>query len=269
MTDPAVRSAMPPPASVAPHPDAYLPRPAFQLKYTAVLVGISLLLMLGLGVAIERITDVAARAADSAVDQAARAMESSQNSSRVVRLSEIERAADDPELVRALERELTLIDQEAAHNTERIRAERQHVAQVRSRTLIALSTAAVLLALALAAVGILATRQIVAPMIRLKRLLRKVARGKLDIRERLHATDELSELFNVFMEMVDSLKRTQAREIGDLTVAIKEAESAGTAIEVIQRLRDLRDSMEVTLQPPDVTIRISAAQVRAMTDKIK
>jgi nitrogen fixation/metabolism regulation signal transduction histidine kinase len=187
----------------------------------------------------------------------------------VVRLGEIERAAENPELVHALERELTLIDQEASHNADRIRAERAQVSRVRSETLLALTAVALLLVVALGALGILATRQIVAPMIRLKRLLRKVTRGKLDIHERLHASDELSELFNVFMEMVDSLKRAQAREIGDLTVAIREAEASGASIEVLQRLRDLKDSMEVALQPPDATIRISAAAVRAMTDKIK
>ena len=269
MTDPSQGSILPPGASIPPPPGAYLPRPGFQLKYTAVMVGVALVLMLGLGVAIERITGVAARAADSAVEQAARAMEASQNSSRVVRLGEIERAADNPELVHALERELTLIDQEASHNADRIRAERAQVSRVRSETLLALTAVALLLLVALGALGILATRQIVAPMIRLKRLLRKVTRGKLDIHERLNASDELSELFNVFMEMVDSLKRAQAREIGDLTVAIREAEASGASIEVLQRLRDLKDSMEVALQPPDATIRISAAAVRAMTDKIK
>lgn len=254
--------------SIPPPPEGVLPHPGFQLKYTFAVAGVALLLMLALGVAIERVTDTAARAAETAVDQSARAMEASQNSSRVVRLSEIERAADNPDLVHALERELTVLDRQAVENAAQIRAQRAEVAQLRKRTLVTLSVLGGALVMFLAVVGILATRRIVTPMMRLRRLLRKVTRGKLDIHEKIQGDVELRELFDAFGEMVESLKRAQAREIGDLTIAIKEAEAAGTPIEVIQRLRDLRSSMEVALQPPDATIKASAAQVRAAAEKL-
>lgn len=254
--------------SIPPPPEGYLPHPGFQLKYTAAVTGVALVLMVALGVAIERITDTAARAAESAVEQAARAMEASQNSSRVVRLSEIERAADNPELTRALERELTVLDQQAARNAVQIRAQRNEVSRVRTRAIVTLSVLGGALVLFLAIVGILATRRIVMPMMRLRRLLRKVTRGKLDIRDKIQGDVELRELFDAFGEMVESLKRSQAREIGDLTVAIREAEATSTPIEVIQRLRDLKSSMEISLQPPDATIKASAAAVRAAAARL-
>jgi HAMP domain-containing protein len=254
--------------SIPPPPEGVLPHPGFQLKYTFAVAGIALLLMLALGVAIERVTDTAVRAAEAAVDQSARAMEASQNSSRVVRMSEIERAADNPDLVHALERELTVLDQQAAQNAAQIRAQRAEVAQLRKRTLVTLSVLGGALVLFLAVVGIVATRRIVTPMMRLRRLLRKVTRGKLDIREKIQGDVELRELFDAFGEMVDSLKRAQAREIADLTVAIREAETTGTSVEVIQRLRDLKSSMEIALQPPDATVRVSLAAVKAAAEKL-
>jgi HAMP domain-containing protein len=244
---------------------SYLMDPSFQLKYTGALVAVAVVLMAVLGVAVERITHSAAEAGNRAVAQAERALGESQTSSRIVRMSEMERAAGDPERIGTIERELSAIDQQAQQNAERVRGEREHIGRTQRLTLFALLGVVLLMVLALAVAGILITRRVVAPMLRMKRLLRKVSAGRLDIQERLKQGDELAELFGVFTEMVEALKNAQSSEIEKLSEAIQAAQSEGMSASLLGKLRELRSDMQVALEPPEATLTtMKIAEIREL-----
>jgi len=104
-----------------------------------------------------------------------------------------------------------------------------------------------LLALALAATGIVVTHRLVGPAFRLKMLLREVRDGRLVIRGRLRKGDELQDIFEAFSEMIVSLRNAQEQEIALLDAAITQAKSAGVPADAIVDVEKVRDRMRASL----------------------
>lgn len=231
----------------------YLLNPRFQLKYTSMIVGTAVVLMLGLGVVITATANTAATQATAAADQAERAMRESQTSSRIMRMNDLMNAADNPDLVHTIESQLADGDRQAAHNLEAVRQQRGEIEHNRRITRWTLFATGLLLVLILGATGIVITHKVVGPIFKLKRLLRSVGTGKLDIREKLRKGDELEDLFDVFLAMVESLKTAQRAEISKLDAALHEAEAAG-ADRAVEKIRELRTEMQAALGSPESMI---------------
>ncbi len=243
----------------------YLLNPRFQLKYSALLCGVAMVLMAALGTVIWRIANVAADQARTAVaqslaaaNQAERAMHESQTTSTVVRMEQLSRAADNPDLVQTIEHELQEIEQQGRRNLREVQdqrhaisAQRANIERNRIRTLYTLIVAGLLLILLLFITGVVITHKVVGPVFKMKRLLRQVGTGKLDIRERLRKGDELEDLFDTFLKMTESLKEYQRGEMAKLDAAIIDAESQSAPASVIEKMRALRADMAVALGSPD------------------
>ncbi len=252
MTSPTA-GAMPAPQSGPPPKRLlrnYLLNPRFQLKYTALIVSTAVVLMIGLGIVIMRTANTAAAQATTASAQAERAMRESQTSSRIIRMNDLMNAADNPELVHTIEAQLAEGDRQAARNLDAVREGRTQIAYTRKVTVWTLIVTGLLLVLLLGATGIVVTHKVVGPVFKMKRLLRLVGTGKLDIREKLRKGDELEDLFEVFVSMVDSLKNAQKAELAKLEKAIEAAESAG-ATDAVAKLHELRTEMVAALGQPD------------------
>jgi hypothetical protein len=104
-----------------------------------------------------------------------------------------------------------------------------------------------LLALALGATGIIVTHRLVGPAYRLKRLLRDVRDGRLVVRGRLRKGDELQDIFEAFQEMIVSLRSGQERQIAMLEAAIERARVAGVPADAIADIESVRDRMRAAL----------------------
>jgi nitrogen fixation/metabolism regulation signal transduction histidine kinase len=229
----------------------YLLDPRFQLKYAGLLVGVAMVLMAALGAVIWRTASVAAQQARTAADQAEHAMRESQTSSTLVRMQMLERAPDNPELVQTLQHELADIERQGQLNLARVQQQRREIEQNRRRMAYTLVGSALALMLLLGAAGIVITHKVVGPVFKLKRLLRQVGTGRLDIRERLRKGDELEDLFETFLQMCESLKGYQRAELHKLEDAIREVEASGAAPSALARLTELRDEMRLALGAPD------------------
>lgn len=258
MTDPT-------PAIGAPHPRRrlrnYLLAPRFQLKYTGALVGTAFLLLASLGVVIKEAADLAVEQAREAAEvatvaegQAERAFRESQASARLMRMNQIDRASDNPELVRSIEAELAQIDAAGRANVAQVqahraalRAQRARVERIQRRTIDVLVGSAVLFLVTLALLGVVITHRIVGPVHKIKRLLWDVGNGRLHFTEKLRRGDELTDLFDAFTSMVASLRSAQSREIAELDGIIEAAERADTPRAVLDRLKGLRSKMRAAL----------------------
>ncbi len=246
----------PPPGAFKPGPPPkrlvknYLLDPRFQLKYTSYIVVTAVVLMLGLGAVITATSNTAATQATTAADQAERATRESQTSSRIMRMNELMNAADNPDLVRTIEAQLAEGDRQAARNLSDVRTQRGQIEHTRKVTFWTLIATGLLLVFLLGATGIVITHKVVGPIYKLKRLLRMVGTGKLDIREKLRKGDELEDLFEVFLAMVESLKNAQRAEMAKLEIAIEDAEAAG-ATTAVTKLRELRVEMLGALGTPE------------------
>jgi methyl-accepting chemotaxis protein len=104
-----------------------------------------------------------------------------------------------------------------------------------------------LLALALGITGIVVTHRLVGPAYRLKMLLREVRDGRLVVRGRLRKGDELQDIFEAFQEMILSLRAAQEQEIALLEAAIDRARQAGVPQEAIADIESIRDRMRAAL----------------------
>ncbi|HKU42120.1 MAG TPA: hypothetical protein VJR89_28370 [Polyangiales bacterium] len=104
-----------------------------------------------------------------------------------------------------------------------------------------------LLAVALGATGIVVTHRLVGPAYRLKQLLRDVRDGRLVVRGRLRKGDELQDIFEAFQEMIVSLRSAQEKEIALLEAAIERAKAAGVPPDAIADIESVRDRMRAAL----------------------
>src|SRR5262249_45957312 len=105
----------------------YLVNPRFQLKYTALLVGVVVSVMGALGSVIWQLGNTAAQNAQFAATQAEVALRESHTSSRIVRMNTLASAGDNPDLVKILEDELADTDRQAEKNLADVQARRAEV----------------------------------------------------------------------------------------------------------------------------------------------
>jgi hypothetical protein len=225
----------------------YLLNPRFQLKYTAMICGVALVLTTGLSAVVFRNANAARIQANAAVSQAERAFRESKTSAEVLHTNAMMNAADNPELIAQINRDLHRAESELTTKLAEARHSREEIELNYSRTRLTLVLGGALLVLLLGLSGIVITHKVVGPIFKLKRLLRTVGSGKLDIHERLRKGDELEDLFDAFLSMVNALKRSQSEEIAQLEAAIADAKSAGAPSSSIEKLEALRDRMRAVL----------------------
>jgi methyl-accepting chemotaxis protein len=226
----------------------YLLDPRFQLKYTAMICGVAFVLTAGLSAVVFRNADAARRQAENAVSQAERAFRESKTSAEVLHTNAMMNAGDNPELIAQINGDLRRAESELTTKLAEARRSREEIESNYRRTRLTLLVGGLLLVLLLGLSGIVITHKVVGPVFKMKRLLRTVGKGNLDIRERLRKGDELEDLFAVFMEMVDSLRRAQSEEIAQLEAAIADARAAGAPSSSIEKLEALLQRMRSALE---------------------
>ena len=229
------------------HKRTYLINPRFQLKYTALLVGVVLTVMIVLGAVIGRTVGEATDYAQLAVSEAERAMNESRANSTLAHQNVVLGAGDNPELVKMMDEANAEADRKAERDLEEVRSRKSVIVRQKSRIVTMLVASAVLVGLLLGGIGILITHRVVGPIHKMKRLLRQVGTGRLGSRERLREGDELSDLFETFLQMTYSLKAMQKSRVATLDATIRDAAASGASTEVMDGLRALRAQMVLGL----------------------
>jgi nitrogen fixation/metabolism regulation signal transduction histidine kinase len=255
---------MPPDASRPPalQTRAYLINPRFQLKYTALLIAVVLSVMAVLGLVIGRTASEASDYAQLAALEAERAMNESRANSALARQNVALAAVDNPELAKMMDDSLQEANDKALRNLEEVRRRRGEIEAKREKITKLLLASGLALGLLLGAMGILITHRVVGPVHKIKRLLRQVGTGRLVVKERLRHGDELSDLFDTFLQMTYSLKALQIGRMATLDATIRAAEASRASAQVLSGLRALHAQMALGLgvhrrssvPPPDARI---------------
>lgn len=188
----------------------YLLVPAFQLKYTGMVVGVTVIVASVLGVL---------------------AYNYSRGQTEMLAMNRM--AAKGSDITEAFVQDLEAYSEAADR-----------------KVAISIVLSVLLLALTLGATGIVVTHRLVGPAYRLKQLLRDVRDGRLAVRGRLRKGDELQDIFEVFQEMIVSLRSAKEREIALLEAAIERARLAGVPAEAIADIESVRDRMRAALDHP-------------------
>jgi methyl-accepting chemotaxis protein len=185
----------------------YLLVPRFQLKYTAMVVGVTVVVASVLGIQAYNYS-------------------TGQTQMLTIKKMEAQRGAINDRFVKDLQRYSEEADRKVA---------------------LSIAAGVLLLAIALGITGIIVTHRLVGPAYRLKVLLRDVRNGHLKVEGRLRKHDELQDIFEAFQEMIVSLRAAEEREIALLEAAIDRAKAAGVPAEAIADLESVRDRMRAAL----------------------
>ncbi|MDD9946986.1 MAG: hypothetical protein OXU20_38440 [Myxococcales bacterium] len=122
-----------------------------------------------------------------------------------------------------------------------------YAAEADRRVLAAIVGGILALALALGLTGILVTHRLVGPAYRLRAMIGDVANGHWAVRGRLRKGDELQDIFQAFEGMVESLRAAQREEIALLDDAIQKAREAGVPEDAIAAIAEVRERMQSAL----------------------
>ncbi len=207
----------------------------FQLKYTGLIILVTLVISAGLGSALWQTSQ-------KVVAESQKVVEESQKVSEVVSL-QIQRDpvyGADPELVKAF-------GVESASAADKVMAQQRALASEQRSMMRALVGALGLMVVLIGLMGIYFTHKVAGPIYKMKSLLRQVGEGKLSFHGRLRKGDELQDFFETFTKMVEQLKARQQREIEDLEAGLEAARSSGASEEAISRIASVRDEMKRSL----------------------
>lgn len=95
--------------------------------------------------------------------------------------------------------------------------------------------------------GIVITHKVVGPVYKMKFLFREVIKGRLKLAGRLRKGDELQDFFDVYAQMIETLRQRQVSEIAQIDAVIQEAQTGGVPDSTVAKLRQLRDEMQASL----------------------
>jgi methyl-accepting chemotaxis protein len=237
----------------------------FQLKYTAYLAAVALVLSVALGSLLWWVGREVISQSQQTVAQGQEAVRLGQevvaknkDLSDVVRMNIVKDPVygSDPHLAavfneEARKEELKRLEQQRKLETDAKALERRsmQLAEQKERMFLGLVVALSLLVLGIGLAGIVVTHKVAGPIFKMKRLLSHVGDGHLRIRERLRKGDELHHFFSTFERMVDSLRQRQQEEINKLDEAIRSLEKTVPA-DQLSLLHSLRRQMQKELDSP-------------------
>lgn len=240
----------------------YLLDKHFQLKYTGYLVAIAVALSLALGIILWRTSErVIAQSrqtvsqGEQVVAQGREVLRESKKVSAVVQMNIVKDPvyADNPELLKAFEQDAKAQDQRMIDQQEALEAQAAALKQQsndlaeRQRSVFAAIVGVlVLLVIGIGLAGIVVTHKVAGPIFKMKKQIRAVGDGKLEIPGKLRKGDELVDFFDTFEHMVRNLRARQEEEIEKLDAAIKNVEGKADEKE-LEPLYQLRKEMKAAL----------------------
>ena len=226
----------------------FLLEPRFQLKFTAYIVVMSLVLTVLLGAFLVSSARALLQEAEAAVEARGRAVEASRALSEATLNNELLANIDDPAFKAQLDAKSRAIDKE--YEDERNAVAQQRAELVRRQRLTWWVLAGCLLSFIVVAAlaSIVATHRIVGPLFRVRRIVSEVEGGHLN--PPMHALregDELQDLFDSILRMVRNLRRRTEDDARSVAAALARAEAAGAPEESLDALRVLERQLRQRL----------------------
>jgi nitrogen fixation/metabolism regulation signal transduction histidine kinase len=232
----------------------YLVDRPFQLKYTAALIGLALIVAAPFSVLLFRELREAVDVGNEAGDAAKTAVAQVSLLNRRLEMETLLKYKDDPATQEATRAANAKAQKETDELAKKIAAQQAALATKSVRVGSVIGASMLGLLLALGALGIFFTHRVVGPIYRMRQLFREVADGKFSPYRPLRKGDELQDFFAEFSDMVEKLKARQRDEVKALTEALEKASKAGVSDNSLNDLRIVRDAMERSIAgAPSVT----------------
>ncbi|MBU8896005.1 signal protein [Corallococcus sp. H22C18031201] len=213
---------------------------SFQLKLTAYIVGVSLVLAALLGVFLVRAANSLMRETSTAVEARSRAAEVSRELSGATLSNELLTHMADPSFEAKFREQARLID--ASYEAERsaIVAQRAELEHHQQMTWWVLGGCLVGFIAVVALGTIVVTHRVAGPLFRIKRMVGDVAEGRLRPPPYgLRDGDELRDVFDATLGMVQRLRTLQEEDARVLAHALAQARKSGASGEWVEALSAL------------------------------
>jgi nitrogen fixation/metabolism regulation signal transduction histidine kinase len=240
----------------------YLIDSRFQLKYTGLIVAVTVVISGVLGAFLWRTSrelvgesQVLASQGQQLIDQSQQLINESKKVSEVTKMNIKSLGYDDPSLTADFTKEADEYDKQVELKQQTLIKQqddlvKQQASIVRQQgtMMYAVVGGLALMVLLIAMFGIYFTHKVAGPIFKMKRLLKQVGDGNLAVDARLRKGDELQDFFETFASMVESLRARQKREVDDLDGAVTAARDAGASAESIARVERVRDELKRGLE---------------------
>ncbi len=248
----------------------YLVDRPFQLKATALIVGLTVLVGAPLGLLLYETTGEAVAVGRDAVEigQTANAAETEaiQQSELLNKRLEMEsllRFGNDPKQVEQLKAANAVETDKIKKQADAVKAhsdalakQRDLLERARKGLLYSVGGGILLLVVLVGFAGIFFTHRVAGPIHRMRKLFREVGEGQFTPYRALRKGDELQGFFGDFSDMVEKLKARQRAELERLDKAVNRAAEAGADTESIAELRAVRDALKdavaKSMRPPPI-----------------
>lgn len=226
----------------------FLLEPRFQLKFTAYIVAVSLLMASLLGAFLWRNTQALLSETQQAVEARAQAAETSKELSRATLTNQLMLEMDDPAFAAQLEAEAARIDAEYEREVQAVLTQRADLLRRQQLGWVALAGALLAFIFGCALATIVVTHKVVGPLLRIRRLVNDVAAGRYLLpTHALRDGDELKPLFTDVTTMVQNLRDAQAEDLAALQRTLKTVQAAGAGAEAVDELNAVSERMRARL----------------------
>jgi nitrogen fixation/metabolism regulation signal transduction histidine kinase len=240
----------------------YLVDRPFQLKASALIVGLTLLVGVPLGAIILREASEAVSLGREAVEigqtangASTEALKQAALLNKRLEMETVLRYGNDPKQLEQtkaanavetakLEKQAAAIQAEAT----RLLQQRDALERTRKTLIYGVGGGIAALVLLVGLFGIFFTHRVAGPIHRMRALFRDVGDGKFTPYRPLRKGDELQAFFAEFSTMVERLKARQKEEIAHLEEAIEKASKAGVSDGSLYDLRAVRDAMKKAIE---------------------
>lgn len=212
----------------------------FQLKYSAYLMAIAAVLGAGLGVVLWQTSGELVAQSRQAAAQGERivqlgreVVDESRKVSAVVRMNIVKDPVyqDDPDLLAAFNSEAQKQDEKLDQQRASLEHQRSILAQqaveldrFHRTMLVSLFLGLFVLVLCIGLAGVVVTHKVAGPIFKMKRHLRQVTAGELEVPWGLRKGDELVDFFDTFRSMVASLRSARESQIVTISETIESLE---------------------------------------------
>jgi hypothetical protein len=248
MTTPLSASAAAPAERVQRRFRNFLLDAPLQLKFAAWVVAATVLVAAVLGAFLVRQSSLLFAEMEQAVEARSGAVEASKELGHAVLAGKLLERYEDPAFAQQLEAESAAIDRQYEQERAAILLQRSELVLRQRLTLWGLAAALVALVAAVGLASIVATHRIAGPVFRLKRMTRDICAGALKVPDRkLRDSDELKEVFELFGQMVHSLRESEQGTLDELVRLRQLGAELGAPAEVLAGLRQLEETRRARL----------------------
>ncbi|MBN8226200.1 signal protein [Corallococcus macrosporus] len=206
----------------------YLLDAPFQLKLTAYIVGVSLVMAALLGIFLVRAANSLMHETATAVDARSAAAEVSRELSGATLSNELMAHMNDPAFEKQFREQAQAIDAKYEAERSAIVAQRAELERHQHLTWWVLGGCLLTFIVVVALATIVVTHRMAGPLFRIKRMMREVADGSLNPPQHgLREGDELQDVFEAARDMTQRLRARQTEDSRALSEALAQARASG------------------------------------------